>query len=266
MLKMKLPNNKELNYVIHEHKIAGNRDYQLSIQTDEDELQFVNFPQIGMATLSDTPNITRLIGKQSDDTRSAGWLDFEGTTKSPESIVDVVEGTTIEKQAEYNIIDKGVLKLGNQTAKFSELYFNGNILNDRWILRRIPNVFDISKFGDAKECLLLWKPSKQKSYEHSADKLYPFQEIACDCPLKDSTSKFEEFAKQEGVEGIAKFDNDVTFNTDTQTFSGVAMAEGTWLDMYGVPYIITSKFITHLYNTQRDMLKEGEDTFISMGH
>lgn len=262
---MKLPNNQELNYVIHEHKIGGIRDYQLSIQVD-DELQFVNFPQIGMATLRDTPKLTRLFGKQSDDTRSVGWLNFEGITKSSESITDVVEGTTIEDKAEYKIVDKGVLKVGIQTSKFSELFFNGKVLSDRWILRRIPNIFDTAKFGDAKECLLLWKPAEQKKYENSSDKLIPYQTITCDCPVKDASAKFHEYAKEEGTELNAKFTTAISLNSDSQTFEGVSVAEGTWIDLYGNAYIYTPEFITHLYNKQRDRLKEGDPILISTGH
>ncbi len=68
---------KEIPFVIHEHTVGKDIDYQLSILSDNNELEFLQFPRTGnMATISDSPNITRLFGKLSEDTRSKDWLTF----------------------------------------------------------------------------------------------------------------------------------------------------------------------------------------------
>ena len=153
---MIFPDTKEeLPFVIHEHQIGNKIDYQLSVKTADNELQFLTFPRAGnMDTISDTPNVTRLFGTLSKDTRSKDWLTFNGKTLEPEG--EDLPGI-------YSIMTKGALKVGEQTEKHSEVFLSSPTLTDRWIIRKIPNVLDKSLFSD-KEIYLFWKPPRQKTY------------------------------------------------------------------------------------------------------
>lgn len=244
---------EELPFVIHKHTVGDSIDYQLSIQTEKDELQFLNFPRTGnMATISDEPNITRLFGTESEDTRSEEWLTFEGKTHDHES--DDLPGV-------YEIFDRGVVKIGEQTEKHSEVFFNGKQLSDRWIIRKIPNVFDKALFSE-ESVLLFWKPPKQQDYDNYESKSY--NSIECDCPVKDASANFSELIKEEGEEMISKMSTDVNF--DSNTFEGIGAAEGTWIDMFGEKYTYTPEFITHTFNQQREALKRGEKIFVGTNH
>ena len=243
-------NIKELPFVIHTHTVDDKVEYQLSIQTSDEELQFLNFPRTGnMATISDEPNITRLFGTISEDTRSLDWLTFEGKDKSSNSV--------------YEIFDKGVVKIGDQTEKYTEVFFKGEKLSDRWILRKIPNVFEKALFSE-ESVLLLWKPPKQQSFDNHESKSY--NSVKCDCPTRGITSKFAELTRQEGEEMISKMSTDVMFNNKLHTFEGIGAAEGTWIDMYGEKYTYTPEFIVHTFNEQRERLKRGEKIVVGTAH
>ena len=238
MLMENLKEANEINYVIHKHTVDGEIEYQLSLQSDEGELEFLTFPRTGnMATISNKPNITRLLGTLSEDTRDVGWLDYQGV-ESPSSA--------------YDIVAKGVARIGKNTEKYTELYFNEENLSGRWILRKIPNVFDKAKFGDAKVVYLLWKPPRQKTYAEAFQNIAYFSETKCACAVSDMSAKFHELVREEGVESITKIVNTVSFNHQDQTFEGTAMAEGTWTDMYGNTYIYTPEFVVHTYNKQKE--------------
>ena len=258
--------NKDIPYVIHEHKVGSSIDYQISFQTMEDELQFVKFPRTGnMATLSNAPNVGRYFGTLSDETRAEGWLEFEGITKMAEGVT-LEEDEEIPVPGEYNIIDSGIMRVGEQTAKFSELFFKGNLLTDRWILRRIPNIFEKSFLGEEKEVLLFWKPSRQKDFTQAFSKNAAYIEKSCACPVADASLKFHDLTKNEGVEKISKMQGAAFFNNETKTFEGIAAAVGTWIDMYGDKYTYTPEFVTFLYNQERDGVSKNQGTPLSPLH
>jgi hypothetical protein len=255
--------NKELPFVIHKHVVGNKTSYQLSVQTDNDELQYMEFPCQARETLSNKPNITKLFGRESEDTRSPEWLEFEGQTLNAEGEI-AVDGQMKPVSGIYEIIDSGLLKIGKQTNEHSEIFLQGRTLTDRWILRRLPNVFDNSFLSDSEEVILLWKPQKQKSYNSSPEE--PYNIVLCDCPIKDASSKFHEYAKEEGVEILSKLTTDILFDYNTQTFEGISAAEGTWVDMFGNKYTYTPEFIIHTYNKQRDMLNSGEKITLNTEH
>lgn len=239
---------EELPFVIHTRTVGDKIDYQLSIQTGDNELEFLNFPRTGnMATISDEPNITRLFGTKSEDTRSVEWMNFSG---------DTADGV-------YEIFDRGVVKFGEQTEKHSEVFFNGLKLKDRWILRKIPNVLDKALFSE-ESILLLWKPPMQQDYNNYESKSY--NSVQCDCPIKSASANFSELIKEEGEEVISKMSTDINFDGDTNTFEGIGAAEGTWIDMFGEKYTYTPEFITHTFNQQRDRLNKGEKIFVGTNH
>ena len=248
--------DRELNYVLHEHIVGDKQEYQLSIEDNLGELQYIVFHKAQMATISDNPNITRLFGTLSEDTRSEGWLSFNGETVEPER--DNLPGI-------YNIVDNGKMKIGIQTEKYSEVFFNGTNLSDRWILRKMPNVFDKAMFSE-ESILLLWKPTKQKSYENAHLPTKPYNTKMYSCATNEISAKFSEITKDGGIDIISKLTSDVIFDTATNTFEGVASAEGTWIDMFGEKYTYTPEFIIHDYNNQRDTLKRGEKILVGTDH
>jgi len=226
--------------------------------TERNELEFLQFPRTGnMATISDSPNITRLFGKMSEDTRDEDWLTFEGTTQENESE---------SSPGVYKIYDHGIVKFGEKTNKYTELFFDGGKVTDRWLLRKIPNVFDKKMFSEGSPVYLFWKPPKQKSYNDSFDAKKSYNSVKCDCPTQELSAKFAEITREEGVETFSKMSTDVIFDGTDQTFEGVAAAEGTWIDLYGEKYTYTPEFITHIFNKQRDALKKGEKVTLNTEH
>lgn len=210
-----------MKFVVHEI----NDKYQLSI--GEDKLQFFEFSKTGlMATLSDNPNTTRLFGTKSEDTRSEGWMNFEGDTK---------DGI-------YNIIDKGDATVVEDTNKHMKVSLNGTHLTGNWILRKIPNVFDKSLFGEATHGWVFWKPGKNPSIVTG------------------------DFDTSKNSEKSGRFNLEITLNAHDQTFEGIAAAEGTWTDMFGVPYLYTSKFVEQVAQEQITKLANGEAIPLNTEH
>jgi len=256
----------ELPFIVHKHSVGDKVDYQLSIKTGN-ELQYLVFPSQARETLVNAPNITRLFGRESEDTRTDAWLTFSGTTKNSEGEVEV-DGQMKPIPGIYEIFDQGVLKIGLQDDHYSELYFKGNVLTDRWILRRIPNIFDTAKFGESEELLLLWKPPMQKSYNQAFDLSVSPSEVKCLCPVDILSAKFAEVTgKEEGIELTSKFSTNIDmYNPETQQFEGTAASVGTVVDFFGNKYTYTPEFLTHLYNEQKSKLQSGEITPIIEEH
>ena len=257
-------NNKELDFVIHEHGVGEETEYQLSLMTGDEELQFLRFIKTGKATISDVPNVARLFGTLSEDTRSTGWLSYEGITDQPETI-EVGDNEFVSLPGVYSIYDKGTVKFGEQTSVYSEIFFNGDKINDRWILRQIPNLFDKSLFDEDK-IYLWWKPPLQKSYNSAYDSSIKYKTVACDCAVTKLSEQFHDIIKEEGEEMISKLTTDIIFDNKTQTFEGISAAEGTWIDLFGEKYVYTKEFIVHNYNEQRKILASGEQITINTEH
>ena len=256
--------NKETDFVIHEHTIGDILEYQLSIKKD-DELQFLNFSgQAKMATISNEPNITVLFGRESEDTRSEAWLTYEGKTKNAEGIQEV-DGESIYVPGVYNILDFGKAIIGEQTVDYTELFLSGSKLSDRWILRKIPNIFP-SKFKGSESVFMLWKPPVQKSFNNALDNSVPYKEVICPCEVKACSAKFHELVKEDEVQMQSNMINEIAFDTENHTFRGVGAAEGTWIDMFGVKYTYTPEFIIHNYNEQLSRLTAGEVIQLNTEH
>ena len=257
-------NKQELDFVIHEHSVGDEVEYQLSLMTGDDQLQFLRFPRTGkMATISDVPNVVRLYGTLSEDTRSTGWLSYQGTTDKPETIE--VGDEYVSLPGVYRIHDRGTVKLGEQTPLYSEIYFNGDKLTDRWVLRQIPNIFDKSLF-DEDIVYLLWKPPIQKSFNSAYDDNVKYETIKCSCPNVELSENYHDIIKEEGEYMLSKMTTDIMFNTKTQEFEGISAAEGTWTDLFGEKYTYTKEFLVHNYNEQRARLASGEKITINTEH
>jgi len=211
-----------MKFVVHEI----DDKYQLSF--GDDKLQFFEFSKTGlMATLSDNPNTTRLFGLKSEDTRSESWMSFEG---------DTADGI-------YSILDKGDLTVLEETDKHFKVTMNGEKLTGDWIIRKIPNVFDKSLFGEATHGWVFWKPGKNPN-----------------------TAKFSDLDKTQQQEIAGKFNLDISLNMEDQTFEGIAAAEGTWTDMFGVPYLYTASFVEQVAKSQQRKLEAGERIPLNTEH
>jgi len=221
-----------MQFVIHKLERDGNINYQLTYG-DGDKLQFYDFHRTGlMSTLSNNPNVTRLFGEESEDTRSSKWMNYEGDTK---------DGI-------YTIIDKGEVKIKERSNKHVVLGLRGKLLTDDWILRKIPDVFDKSLFAEGRGCLL-WKP--------------PVRGEGCPtCRI----SKFSNLDLDQSDVQDGRFNLDISFNEEEQTFEGVAAAEGTWVDLFGVPYIYTAEFIQKIAQEQQMKLSEGASIPLNTEH
>lgn len=203
-----------------------NDNYQLSY--GENELQFFEFSKTGlMATLSDNPNTTRLFGKKSEDTRSEAWMNVEGDTK---------DGI-------YDIVDKGEVEITDQSEKHFKLTFNGEKLTGDWILRRIPNIFDKALFGEDTFGWIFWKPG-----------------------TNPNEAKFSSIDEDDLQDVGGRFNLDLSLNAEDQTFEGIAAAEGTWVDMFGVPYLYTKEFIEQIATSQISKLESGERIPLNTEH
>lgn len=257
-------NTIETEFVLHKHTVGSKIDYQLSVK-DGDELRFLSFNRTGeMATISDVPNVTKLCGTLSEDTRSLPWLDYEGQTKMSEGEEDV-DGKTIEHPGIYEIIDSGKATIGKQTEDYSEIYLSGSLMSDRWIIRKLPNLFPLV-FEDQESIHLLWKPPLQKSFNSALDISVPYNEVVCPCPIKDSSAKFAELVKLEGVSMNSSMVTDISFDKKNHTFVGIGGAEGTWVDMFNNKYTYTPEFLTHHYNEQKAQLAEGKTIPVNTNH
>lgn len=223
-----------MKFVIHEQQKGDNKSYQLTYG-EGDNLQFYEFHKTGlMATISNNPNVTRLFGSESEDTRSSKWMNFEGDTK---------DGIT------YKIVDKGDVVVKERGDKHVILGLRGKHLTDDWILRKVPDgAFDKSVFKQGKG-VLFWKP--------------PLKGEGCPtCRIsKFSNLKLDQTDVTEG-----RFNLDVSFNGPEQTFEGVAAAAGTWVDMFGVPYIYTDEFIEKIVQEQQSKLSRGESIPLNTEH
>lgn len=253
---------KEVDFVIHEHQVGNKIDYQLSIQ-DGDELQFLSLNRTGeMETISNVPNITKLFG-ESEETRDPAWLTFEGQTKNSEWEGEV-GGKSVQFPGFYKIIDSGKAVIGTQNDNFSEVFLSGQLLTDRWIIRKLPNLFP--KVFDNSNIYLFWKPPEQKSFNSALDYNVDLHKVECACPVKNSSENFAELIKQEGTVMNSEMITDIKFDGQSHTFEGIAGAEGTWIDMFGVTYTYTKEFTTHHYKEQLARLESGDTIELSTAH
>ncbi len=243
--------NQELDFIIHDFEADDRKEYQLSIMSENGELQFYNFLRTTPAsTVSDKPNVTKLFGRESEDTRSKDWLQFQGVTNS-ESEAD---------SGIYKIFDSGKCKVIEQNSKFKEVVFNGEIITGKWYLRQMPNIFHKSLFGEVKNITLFWKPPEQESYNGEQST------VKCACPVEDASSKYLEITKQEGIETTVKLSHLVDFNLDSHEFEGIAAAAGPIIDLFGVTYTYTPDFIETLFNEQQSKLSNGGQILLNTEH
>ena len=194
-----------------------------------------------LSYLSDTINATRLFGQLSD-TRSASWLNLEGVDDKTKEV--------------YVKTHTGSVKLGSQTDDFTELFFTSSKLSGRWIIRKIPNVFN-KEFLHGNSVYLLWKPPEQTP--HAEQKSI---NTSCPCPMKVLKDK-EPPKKLTKMSSIFQADIDII---DEHTFEGIAAAEGTWVDLFGHKFIYTSEFMDTLYNKIQSQLRSGGEITVDKEH
>lgn len=253
---------QEADFVVHEHQVGSKIDYQLSI-IDGDELRFLSFNRTGeMAGISNVPNITKIFG-ESEDTRDPAWLTYEGQTKNSEG-EENVDGKIVQFPGFYKILTSGKAIIGTQTEDYSEVFLSSELLTDRWIIRRLPNLFP--KVFEGQTINLLWKPPIQKSFNSAIDYNVDYKTIDCPCPVKNSSERFAELTKQEGIVMNSEMVTDIQFDGQNQTFEGIAGAEGTWIDMFNNKYTYTKEFIIHHYKEQLARLAAGDTIELNTSH
>lgn len=184
--------------------------------------------------VSNKENTSRLFGKALMGSANKGWLNVDGIAENGEI---------------YIPFDKGTIELGIQNNNYSELFFSGSKLSGRWFLRKLPNIFDKSLLGDREsEICVLWKPSKQSNSPSEAT-----HEVTCACPMKTLNSNPVKPDKVDKY--VMKSSMTMPVITGEGTFEGIATAEGTWIDMFGVKYVYTADFVKLLASRMQEAVK-----------
>jgi len=218
-------------YVIHKHVIQNKTSYELGILADDEMVYFdLPIPEASMGPmLVDTPNVTRLFAQKSKP-RPPSWLDFSGGL--------------ITGDESYELFDKGTVITGENNGLYTELFFSGNQLHGRWLLRNIPNVLDQSLFSE-REIALFWKPPLQATEPGAS-----YNSVECACPMKMAKSNNSQRSKRDVR---SRFESPVVID-ENNIVSGIAAAEGTWTDMFGNTYTYTSEFMDTLYTRLQEYL------------
>ena len=189
--------------------------------------------------ISNKETISRLFGVPTANTYDKRWLN--------------VEGVTVDGKEVFIQYDKGTLEIGKQTENYSELFLSGSRLSGRWLLRKIPNIFD-KAFIDREresEIAVLWKPSLQSSSPKGE-----YTQVTCDCPLK-VLSKSSTPKNTPTYKTSSRLQAGITFNSLGE-FEGTACAEGTWIDMFGVKYVYTADFVKKLASQMSQSANQGK--------
>jgi hypothetical protein len=206
--------------------VVHQHDDDYQLSYGEDQLQFFEFSRTGLMAT---------LSNNPNTTKLFGLKSED--TRSPDWMN--FEGDTVD--GIYKIIDKGELEITDQDDKHFKLTLNGEHLNGEWILRRIPNVFDKALFGEATFGYVFWKPG-------------------------ENNSELAKFSEDDLTETGGRFNLDITLNAEDQTFEGIGAAEGTWTDMFGVPYMYTAEFIESIFKSQERKLQAGERIPLNTEH
>ena len=192
----------------------------------EDRLQFFEFSRTG------------LMATLSDNPNTTKLFGLKSDDTRSSTWMNF-EGDT--EAGSYKIIDKGDLTIIDQDDHHFKLTLNGDKLTGDWILRKIPNVFDKALFGEATFGYVFWKPGENKSV-------------------------LTKFSEADGKDTNGRFTLELSINAEDQTFEGIAAAEGTWTDMFGVPYMYTAAFVESIFKSQERKLEAGERIPLNTEH
>ena len=177
--------------------------------------------------LGDEPGISRLFGQFSEPKeRSADWFLFEGVTKDTKEV--------------YMPILQGKVEI-KHTESTTEFNFDSEKLSGRWLLRKLPNIFD-NDFISGLDMQLFWKPE----LEDNPIKLDNLNTL--------NSSMFENF---EHKTIHSQFQSGVSIASNSKDFVVTIAAEGTWIDKFGVKFTYTRDFISTLFNSMNRQLLEG---------
>jgi hypothetical protein len=206
--------------------VIHKHDDDYELSFGNDNLEFFNFKRTGLMAT---------LSNNPNTTRLFG-------TKSEDTRSEAwmnFEGDT--KDGIFEIVDSGKVDVVKEDNHY-KLSFNGQNITGDWILRRIPNVFDKALFGENTFGWVLWKPGENPS----------------------EPAKFSDNDDLKDTQG--RFNLDISLNQEEQTFEGIAAAEGTWVDMFGVPYMYTSEFIEKIAQEQQSKLAAGERIPLNTEH
>ena len=179
-------------------------------------LQDANAVECPCKEMGDIEGVSRLYGEFSEPIeREKAFLNFEGVTKNGEV---------------YKVLEKGKVDI-IKTEMGTTLNFESDLINGRWLLRTLPNIFN-SEFISSENMQLLWKPGQATLMSD------PIEQIGD--PIKIHTEMISIITEMQG-----KF-----FNT-------VVAATGRFVDRYGNPFIYTKDFLKTLYTNMKRQLDEG---------
>jgi hypothetical protein len=198
-------------------------DYGTNVQS----IESANAEKCPCEIIGDRPGVSRLFGSFSEPTERV--RDFKGFT-----------GVTKEKEV-YLPVDKGTIRIFN-TENSTELWFKGEKMNGRWLLRDLPNIFD-NKFIEGERMQLLWKPETKET--QMSQQLENLKQLPIKV-LKGEPSKIQSLM-QSGI----------SVNSETKEFDVTVAAEGTWLDKFGQKFTYTKDFINTLFTTMNMQILDG---------
>ena len=178
-------------------------------------LQDANAVECPCKEMGDIEGVSRLYGEFSEPIeREKAFLNFEGVTKDNQV---------------YKILEKGKVSI-IKTEMGSTLDFDSELINGRWLLRKLPNIFN-TEFISGENMQLFWKPGDIIHTEAS-------EQIGK--PIKIHTEMTSIITEMEGNH----------FNT-------VVAATGRFVDRFGNPFIYTKEFLKTLYTNMKRQLDEG---------
>ncbi len=236
-----------MKFIIYKQESKFGSKYLMGIE-DNSRYEFPIDKNAQGPLLVNDPNITRLFSDTHDD-RSVNYdegVEVFYTTKN---------GLIHPYEVTYTKFTSGELEYGQVTDKYKEIFLTSPSLSGRWILRKLPNIFHDSLFT-SKEITLLWKPTLQGN--SPSDKL---EEVICPCPMKDAKSLN---SSQTLINVPAQFAIQQV-DIDNNTITGIAAAEGTWIDFFGRKFTYTSDFMDVLFARMKstfmtvDKEHDGED-------
>lgn len=196
----------------------------MNIQTIE-TLQQANTIKCPCKEMGDIPGISRLYGEFSEPVeREKAFMDFEGVT---------------EDKDVYKILEKGKVDVV-ETEMGTTLNFKSDLINGRWLLRTLPNIFN-NEFVTGDTMQVLWKPGNHTEMSKPSEQVG--EPISMNSEI---TSVFTEMEQGQ--------------------FNSIIATVGRFTDAFGVPYIYTEEFLKTLFTNMKRQLDAGEIIGVDKSH
>lgn len=163
--------------------------------------------------------VSRLFGEFSEPVeRVKEFMNFEGVTKTGEV---------------YKILEKGKVDI-IKTEMGATFNFDSDLINGRWLLRTLPNIFN-KEFIEGPNMQLFWKPGPDSIKTEASEQISPLIKVE-----SQMTSQL------------------LQIDETKSTFNTVVAAEGRWTDKFGNTFIYTKDFLQTLFTNMQESLKLGK--------